>query len=77
MRKLVLIVVALSLVACSAGSSIIQANENAVTVRSYGGNFGDQGSTLAREHCAQYGKIAVPEAASGVYVAGAFSYLCR
>lgn len=67
----------LLLAACSAGSNIIQGNEAAVTVRSYGGNFGDQGATLARQHCGQYGKVAVPDGGTGPYIAGAFSYLCR
>lgn len=63
--------------ACSAGSSVLEGNENAVTVRSYGGNFGDHGRKLASEHCSKYNKIAVPEGANGVYIAGAFTYLCK
>lgn len=67
----------LALSACSAGSSIIQANENAVTIRSYGGNYSDFGLAKAIEHCGQYGKVAVAESSTGLYVAGAHTYLCK
>ena len=67
----------LALAGCSAGSNIVQSSEGAVTVKAYGGNFGDNGAKLAESHCAKYGKVAVPEGSSGIYVAGKFTYLCK
>lgn len=61
---------------CTGGSSTVQANENAITIKNYAGGFGDEGASVAEAHCASYGKVAVFQSATGPNTHRKFTYLC-
>ena len=77
MRWLLIGVISILVTACSGTGAIQQANETAVVVLDRTGGYGDRGAELASEHCAQYGKVAVFESATGGGFARRISYLCK
>ena len=77
MRGIIISMVGIFAVACSGTGTIQQANEDAVVVLDRAGGYGDRGAELATEHCAQYGKVAVFESATGGGLSRRISYLCK
>jgi hypothetical protein len=86
MRRIILGLVAMSAIgACTVSSDnggengyeVIAANQNAISIKTSWGGFGDAGADLANEHCGKYGRVAQYESGTKAGFNFRYTYLCR